>query len=204
MARWGNCDYKQLQKLRDNLAKLQSMDMDKFCTDVSKELAARLLALVIPRTPVGDYKTEITVTAQRDGKKHKKGETYTRRVNLSGKMGGTLRRGWTARTEAEATSGKGRTITAEQIKAYAQSLPVAKAGSNYTITVINPVQYASYVEFGHRQEVGRYVPAIGKTLKQGWIAGQYFLTLSESDLENLAPAIIERKLEALLKEVFSV
>jgi len=66
------------------------------------------------------------------------------------------------------------------------------------------VQYASYVEFGHRQEVGRYVPAIGKTLKQGWIAGQYFLTLSESDLENLAPAIIERKLEALLKEVFSV
>ena len=42
--RWGNVDYKQLQKLRDNLQKLQDMDLDKFCEDVSKELAARLLA----------------------------------------------------------------------------------------------------------------------------------------------------------------
>ena len=41
--RWGDVDYKQLQKLRDNLQKLQDMDLDKFCEDVSKELAARLL-----------------------------------------------------------------------------------------------------------------------------------------------------------------
>ena len=46
---WGNCDYKQLQRLRDSLATLQSMDMDHFCTDVSKELAARLLALAVPK-----------------------------------------------------------------------------------------------------------------------------------------------------------
>ena len=38
--RWGDVDYKQLQKLRDNLQKLQDMDLDKFCEDVSKELAA--------------------------------------------------------------------------------------------------------------------------------------------------------------------
>lgn len=67
--RWGDVDYKQLQKLRDNLQKLQDMDLDKFCEDVSKELAARLLALVIPRTPVGQY------------------------PRSSGKKGGTLRRG---------------------------------------------------------------------------------------------------------------
>lgn len=70
---WGNCDYKQLQRLRDSLATLQSMDMDHFCTEVSKELAARLLALVIPRTPVGQY------------------------PKSSGKKGGTLRRGWTSK-----------------------------------------------------------------------------------------------------------
>ena len=48
MARWGNCDYRQLQKLRENLDRLQSADLENFCRDVSKELAARLLALVIP------------------------------------------------------------------------------------------------------------------------------------------------------------
>lgn len=163
MAKWGNCDYKQLQKLRDNLTKLQSADLDKFCRDVSKELAARLLALVIPRTPVGRY------------------------PKASGKKGGTLRRGWTARTEQEATGGGN-----SDAKAYAQSLPITKQGGSYVVEVINPVHYASYVEFGHR------------TVNGGWVNGHYFLTISEQDLEKLAPALIEKKLNALLREVFRV
>lgn len=161
---WGNCDYKQLQHLRDSLATLQSMDMDRFCTEVSKELAARLLALVIPRTPVGQY------------------------PKSSGKKGGTLRRGWTSKTQADAASRGG----SNDAKAYAEALPVRKSGNAYTIEVINPVEYASYVEFGHRTRGG-----------DGWVPGQYFLTLSEQDLERLAPGVIERKLEALLREVFN-
>ena len=161
---WGNCDYKQLQRLRDSLATLQSMDMDRFCTEVSKELAARLLALVIPRTPVGQY------------------------PKSSGKKGGTLRRGWTSKTQADAASRGG----SNDAKAYAEALPVRKSGNAYTIEVINPVEYASYVEFGHRTRGG-----------DGWVPGQYFLTLSEQDLERLAPGVIERKLEALLREVFN-
>ena len=151
---WGNCDYKQLQRLRDSLATLQSMDMDRFCTEVSKELAARLLALVIPRTPVGQY------------------------PKSSGKKGGTLRRGWTSKTQADAAS-RG---SSNDAKAYAEALPVRKSGNAYTIEVINPVEYASYVEFGHRTRGG-----------DGWVPGQYFLTLSEQDLERLAPGVIERK-----------
>lgn len=161
---WGNCDYKQLQRLRDSLATLQSMDMDRFCTEVSKELAARLLALVIPRTPVGQY------------------------PKSSGKKGGTLRRGWTSKTQADAASRGG----SNDAKAYAEALPVRKSGNAYIIEVINPVEYASYVEFGHRTWGG-----------DGWVPGQYFLTLSEQDLERLAPGVIERKLEALLREVFN-
>lgn len=161
---WGNCDYKQLQRLRDSLATLQSMDMDRFCTEVSKELAARLLALVIPRTPVGQY------------------------PKSSGKKGGTLRRGWTSKTQADAASRGG----SNDAKAYAEALPVRKSGNAYIIEVINPVEYASYVEFSHRTRGG-----------DGWVPGQYFLTLSEQDLERLAPGVIERKLEALLREVFN-
>ena len=78
---WGNCDYKQLLKLKENIDRLQSMDMQKFCRDASKELAARLLSLVIPATPVGQY------------------------PKSTGKKGGTLRRGWTAKSQAEATKG---------------------------------------------------------------------------------------------------
>ena len=188
MARWGNCDYRQLQKLRENLDRLQSADLEKFCGDVSKVLAARLLALVIPRTPVGNYKTEVKVTAKRDGKHHKKGNVYTKRINRTGKMGGTLRRGWTARTEQEAAS-RGGDSNAET---YAQALPIKKQGSNYLVEVINPVHYASYVEFGHRKPGG------------GWKEGKYFLTISEQQLRGRAPAIIEDKLKKLLRGAFNV
>lgn len=162
--RWGNCEYQQLKKLRDNLQRLQDADLDTFCREASKELAARLLALVIPRTPVGRYPKE------------------------SGKKSGTLRRGWTARTEQEAAGG-GKTDPA----AYANALPVFRRGRNFYIEVINPVSYASYVEFGHRTRGGG-----------GWVAGQYFLTLSEKDLERLAPAVVEKKLEKLLRGAFNV
>lgn len=162
--RWGSVDYKQLQKLRDNLQRLQEIDMDKFCEDVSKGLAARLLQLVIPVTPVGQY------------------------PKSSGKKGGTLRRGWTARTEQAAKEG-GKVDP----KAYANALPVFRRGRNFYIEVISPVTYASYVEFGHRTRGGG-----------GWVAGQYFLTLAESQLESRAPAIIEKELEKKLKEVFKV
>ena len=92
---------------------MQKNDFDAFCEAAAKELAARLLAKVIKRTPVGQYPAN------------------------SGKTGGTLRRGWTAETEAEAKTGKGKSG-----KAYADSLPIAKTGDVYQIEIINPVSYA--------------------------------------------------------------
>lgn len=164
--RWGSVDYKQLQKLRDNLQKLQEIDMDKFCRDMSKGLAARLLQLVMKDTPVGSY------------------------PKSTGKKGGTLRRGWTAKTEQEAASGSGTGM--DKIQSYTNSLPIFKRGRTFYIEVINPVHYASYVEFGHRRTNG------------GWTAGQYFLTLAEKQLEGRAPTIIEKELEKKLRDIFKV
>lgn len=67
MAKWGNADYEQLKALQERLQKLGQVDLDKFCMDVSKELAARLLALVIPRTPVGQYPNETGKKVERCG-----------------------------------------------------------------------------------------------------------------------------------------
>ena len=162
MASWGSCDYEQLRALQGRLEQLQRADLDRFCQQVSRALAARLLALVIPITPLGTY------------------------PRGSGKKGGTLRRGWTARTEAEA-AGPGQAGA----RAYANALPVTKQGEVYRVEIINPVHYASYVEFGHRTRGG-----------QGWVSGQYFLTISEEELRRLAPRLIERKLQQCLMEVF--
>lgn len=52
MSQWGKADFRQLQKLQQKLEKLQKVDLDKLCRDITKELAARLLRNAIKRTPV--------------------------------------------------------------------------------------------------------------------------------------------------------
>lgn len=99
----------------------------------------------------------------------------------SGKTGGTLRRGWT-NGQASASG-------------YANSLSVQHVGNVYKIDIINPVEYAEYVEYGHRQHPGRFVPAIGKRLVHSWVHGRFMMTISEQELETIAPRILERRIQ---------
>lgn len=148
-------DYKELEKLKEQIEKIgDPIQMDKFLTSCAKELAARLLAKVIKRTPVGDYPVE------------------------TGKKGGTLRRGWTGEQNSNA-------------KAYVNSLTVNKVGTDYVIDIINPVFYASYVEYGHRTRNHK-----------GWVEGKFMLTISENEIRNSAPRILEKKLNDYLKGCF--
>lgn len=69
---------------------------------------------------------------------------------------------------------------------------IVRKGDTYSIDVYNPVFYASFVEYGHRDKS-----------HTKWIEGQYFMTKSEIDLERQIGGILEAKLIAKLKEVFN-
>lgn len=100
MARWGRVNFQQMQQLQRRMQRLERADLERFCEEAAKELAARLMSKAIRRTPVGQY--------------------------TDGRVGGTLRRGWT--------------IDAN----------VTRRGNIYEIEVFNPTEYSMYVEFGHR------------------------------------------------------
>lgn len=159
MARWGRCDFRQLENLRDKINRLQREDFEAFCESCAKELTARLLAKVIKRTPVGQYEAE------------------------SGMMGGTLRRGWTADSHREAELSAAFGATDANASKYAKALPITKTGNTYQIEIINPVEYASYVEYGHRT-----------ANHKGWVEGRFMLTISEKEIDAKAPQILEKKL----------
>lgn len=53
--------------------------------------------------------------------------------------------------------------------------------SESTVYIGTDVKYAPYVELGHHQEVGRYVPAIGKKLKNSWVSPKPFLKPAMAD-----------------------
>ena len=155
MAKNGDVNINDLKNFRNRLEKgLGANQVNSFIESCAKELAARLLAKVIKRTPVGQYP---------------KG---------SGKTGGTLRRGW--------TGGK-----SQGANGYVGSLKVNHFGDVYVIEIVNPVEYAPYVEFGHRTRGGK-----------GWVEGKFMLTISEQEIEADAPKILENKLKKKLGEVF--
>ena len=96
---------------------------------------------------------------------------------MSDKQGGALRRGWIIRGPYY-------------------------FGNNYVCELINPIEYAPYVEYGHRQTPGRYVPAIDRKLTASWVKGFFMLTKSLQDLEKIAPNVIQKNVDAMMKEVF--
>ena len=178
MASWGKVDYKELKELEKRLSKVTQQKLDEFYASCAKEIAARLLAEVVPLTPVGDYTVYEEYTAKRNSKYHKKGEVYKRKAkNQSGKVGGTLRRSWTISE-------------------------VRHNGRQFVVEVVDPVEYASYVEYGHRQTPGRYVPAIGKRLTKSWVKGRFMLTISEQEIREKTPDLLEKRVRTFLREVF--
>lgn len=198
-------EFDELKKLRDDLVKILE-EMDNFISDCAKELAARLLRKVIKRTPVGE-KPKLNETGEEDsmdvvGEYGGEMSFLTKEAAIlqqywSDYQGGTLRRGWTAKTHEEAkTSG-----TNPNVGAFVDSLEIRKNGGNYEITVLNPVHYASYVEFGHFQQKGRYVPALGKRLTNSWTKGRFMLTISEEEIRKIAPALLEKKLKIHLENI---
>ena len=150
MAKYGNLDIKGLKEFQAKLNKLNNPDV--FVESCAKELAARLLRLVIKKTPVGEYPTG------------------------SGKKGGTLRRGWTNGKDASA-------------KSFAENLQVQHVGDTYKIEIVNPVEYAPYVEYGHR------------TRNHGWVRGKFMMTISENELRTIAPKVLENKIKKYMNEV---
>ena|SRR5690625_2714801 len=56
--------------------------------------------------------------------------------------------------------------------------------------------YAPHVEFGHRQQVGRYVHAIRRRLVKPYVPGQYFLRTNF----NMQKPIYKKDLEEAIKE----
>ena len=202
MGRWGRCDYRELKKLDERLQQLSEVDMDRLCRDAAKKVAQILLNKVKKRTPVGvkptfdepktvkvqgdDYTTQTTSKTGEKVFRKRKGKKYTMLTRSgailnrywAGYRGGSLRDAW-------------------------MILPVEKHGDVYEITVVNNLDYASYVEYGHRQTPGRYVPALGKTLTASWVPGKLMLTISEQEVKTLAPSILNDMLYEALKGVFS-
>lgn len=71
---------------------------------------------------------------------------------------------------------------------------VAKKGQDYIILIYNQIEYASFVEDGHR------IVVQGVTI--GWVEGRFMMQMTESQMEKIAPVMWEKEVEKELKRIF--
>lgn len=178
-------DTKDLEAFQAKLRKLRDEELVVFNERALRKLANDLLRLVIPATPVAGSTYEEVKGNQRVVRE-----------------GGTLKRGWVSKTHEEAESGKGAP-GASEIAAYLNGVQITRRGNAFEIEIVNPVEYAAYVEYGHRQTPGRYVPAIGARLVANWIEGKHFVQKSEQVFEPKMQATVQAELEKFLKEALN-
>lgn len=133
-------DCRELERFKDDLKKMVDGN-DRFIEKLAKELAARLLSMLIKATP---------------------------------KKTGFLKDNW--------------------------YVVINKISGGYEAEVINNTNYASYVNYGHRQTPGRYVPTIGRKLKKGWVDGKFFIELSVAELRTISEPLLKKRLKEYLEE----
>lgn len=84
-------------------------------------------------------------------------------------------------------------------------------GWNYTIDVENPVEYATYVEFGHRpnwEGIKKGKPNKGKLkfmenedgTKKAWVEGYFMLTKSVDETKKDMGNLVNEKIEKIKRE----
>ena len=85
-----------------------------------------------------------------------------------------------------------------------------------TLTIGTRVKYAAYVNDGHRQTPGRFVPGAwsgdrftyipgaktGMVLKASFVPGSHYFDKASATAERMLPKVIEAKLQAWLQRYF--
>jgi len=179
MAKWGKFDFSQFEKFAKTLQRAEKERVnEQFIRDFLVEIANRALRKIKKRTPVGKNQYQIKLDDQGRKVKFKRGKRKDEYKQELSHQGGQLRRNW-------------------------QVGDVIKQGDNYLIEIFNPTEYSSFVEYGHRQEVGRFVPAIGKRLKEPWVQGRFMMTISMREIERELPKYLEKRMVDLMRNIMN-
>ncbi|MFA1763272.1 HK97 gp10 family phage protein len=64
-----------------------------------------------------------------------------------------------------------------------------KQGNNYIIEIINPIKYASFIEYGHRTRNHK-----------GWVKGRYMMTISVQELQRSSRCNNRKEINKFIKE----
>ncbi|MBP3037983.1 HK97 gp10 family phage protein [Bacillaceae bacterium Marseille-Q3522] len=162
MSKWGSFDYKSFEKFQKNFE-------DRIKTESLNQFIVQVLRELGNRT-LAKVKPRTPVGQYGDKLVEfttKDGKEVSFIAKGNGRSGGQLRRGW-------------------------KITDVKRRGSIFEITIFNNVEYASFVENGHRTRGGG---------GQGWVEGQFMLRISLEEIQQIMPALLGKRYNEFLEKL---
>lgn len=98
-------------------------------------------------------------------------------------------------------NGKEYHIETEHMQRSWDAGKIERTSRAHRIAITNSASYASFVNDGHRQTPGRFVPILGKRLVANFVEGKHITEIAQAYTESKAGAIIRRETSELLKEL---
>ena len=182
MAKFGSVDYKQLQEFSNAFAEaVGEVKYGQVLDDAMREVGRRHLRRLIKNTPHGHYPRKTVFVTRRGGD----GAMFTYAIHP--KRGGTLKKGWLGKRSLTGVPSRA------EIDGKAATIKIVKKGKTRSMTFCNAVEYASWVEYGHRL---CHPPGA----QYGWIPARHFVHNSEAVTQAEIPDILERHMRKALKK----
>lgn len=94
------------------------------------------------------------------------------------------------------------TSDSEHMRRSWRASPAKKKGHDYIAKVMNTASYASFVNDGHRQQPGRFVPILGKKLVNGWVNGLHIAEKAESKTKRIAKSVLNNVIKEYNRKAF--
>lgn len=97
-------------------------------------------------------------------------------------------------------NGKERKTESERMRQKWGAGKVKVTPTRASIEVFNTTSYASYVDKGHRQNVGQFVPVLGKRLKSPWVEGLHITDKAKRTVKANLHHVKRQELHKFLKK----
>ena len=78
---------------------------------------------------------------------------------------------------------------------------IRKEGNAWKCGVENNTKYAIYYEYGHRQNVGQFVPQLGLRLKKPFVEGHYPATKAAQSMQRQMPRVAEKNVRKMMQRL---
>lgn len=187
-------DFRGFEELQKRIAELNSSAMEEAKRQSMKEMAAVYLAEAKRATPTRGI--EVRQVSEKEYENSNIAEySKVKDFNKHGKLNSS-----DAKVAYKHKGERKFKIlhNSEHMKRSWNAGAIEQNGREYKIKVFNTASYASYVNDGHRQQPGRYVPILGKRLVDNWVDGLNMAEKAEKETERQSKNILRRNINRVL------